>query len=146
MDLGKLIEDYVKTRLTIGGCVLKVLCVLFVLFGIPYAVIQIVEKFLMDLDITWPMYLMFTILVISVVVGIVVYKRSEVNPGQNVAFVLLGCSTALTVSTVMVFLYYDVLWMGVLHAVLALDSWWFTYRCFFPRKKKEDTEAKEQEN
>lgn len=144
MDLHKLIEDYVSTRLTIGGCILKLLVALFALIGIPIMVVQAVEKLLKDLDITWPMYLMIVLLAATIIVGVVVYMRSNVNPGLNVAIVMAGGSAAFTAATVMVFVYYDVKWMGILFAALALDGWWMTYRCFFPRKKKEEKEeAKE---
>ncbi len=140
MDLEKLVEDYVNARLSLGGCFLKIIGALVILIGIPVAIWQIVEKFLKDLDITWPMYMTLSLIVLTFLVGVAVYKRSEVNPNRNVGIVIACGSLALTSTAVMVFLFFRPAVMGIFPAILSLESWWITYRVFIPRKKKKKDE------
>lgn len=98
-----------------------------------------IEQFLKNLDITWPMYLMIALLIIGFAVGITVYKCSKVNPRLNVAFVLAGICLAFTIATVMVFIHYGhQVPMGILYSILTVTGWWITFRTFFPIKKKEE--------
>lgn len=140
MDVSKMFEDYVKARLTLGGCCLKIIGALVILVGIPVLIWQMIEKVLKDLSITWPMYLMFALLAVSIIVGVTVYKKAKVNPGRKAAVVLAGSCAAFTTATVLVFLYYNVVLMGILYAMLSLTGWWITYRMFFPIKKKNEAQ------
>lgn len=136
MDLKKMIEEYIQGRLAFGGCLLRIIAA----FIFPVIVWQMIEQFLKSLDITWPMYLMIALLLISFFVGLAVYKGSKKNPRLNVAVVLASSSLAFTIATVMVFIYYSYhsVFMGILYSILTLMSWWITFRTFFPRKKKQE--------